>query len=71
VSFFNANSTIKKQRRDLPHWVQDEKLYFVTFRLFDSLPVAKREEIESEIELWLRLNPEALSPVQHPEHRQI
>jgi len=28
-----------RSRRRLPHWERDEATYFVTFRLFDSLPV--------------------------------
>jgi REP element-mobilizing transposase RayT len=68
MSFFDPNSAVTKQRRELPHWVQDEKIYFVTFRLFDSLPVAKREEIENEKELWHRLNPEPLSSFQQSDY---
>ena len=37
---------------NLPHWEQGSVWYFVTFRLFDALPLAVVEEIKRERELW-------------------
>ena len=36
--FYDPLTPIYRWRGDLPHWEQDGKLYFVTFRLADSLP---------------------------------
>jgi Transposase IS200 like len=45
------------QRRKLPHWTQENVIYFVTFRLFDSLPVHKLEALNDEKSRWLAANP--------------
>ncbi len=39
--------------RHLPHWRQDGATYFVTFRLADSLPQAKRNELKRLKREWL------------------
>lgn len=49
---------ITRYRRHLPHWRQDGATYFVTFRLFDSLPQAKLQQLSAEIKEWHRLHPE-------------
>ncbi len=41
----------------LPHWHQNKKLQFVTFRLADSLPQAKLKELSQEKFDFLRLHP--------------
>ena len=41
-------------RRHLPHWRQDGASYFVTFRLADSLPQSKLDELASIREAWER-----------------
>lgn len=38
----------------LPHWRQDGCTYFVTFRLADSIPVPKLQELEHDRRCWLR-----------------
>jgi putative transposase len=43
--------------RHLPHWRQDGATYFVTFRLGDSLPQAKLQELETLRRDWERRNP--------------
>ncbi len=42
---------------NLPHWRQDGCLYFITFRLADSLPTGKLKELRAEKGSWLRQNP--------------
>lgn len=39
-------------RRNLPHWRQDGATYFVTFRLADSIPVAKARQWRTERHHW-------------------
>ena len=38
----------------LPHWHQDDKYVFVTFRLHDSLPQEKLQWLREEKESWLK-----------------
>ena len=57
MSFYNPNALVTIYRGKLPHWRQEGVIYFVTFRLADSLPQAKLDWLRREKELWLRLNP--------------
>jgi len=43
--------------RHLPHWRQEGATYFVTFRLNDSLPRAKLDELEQVRREWEQQNP--------------
>ncbi len=53
--------------RNLPHWRQDGKLYFVTWRQADSIPKEARERLREEREAFIAAHGdpavEALSPV--------
>lgn len=42
----------------LPHWHQDGKYVFVTFRLHDSLPQEKVQWLREEKERWLKQHPQ-------------
>ena len=42
----------------LPHWHQDDKYVFVTFRLHDSLPQEKLQWFREEKESWLKQHPQ-------------
>jgi putative nucleotidyltransferase with HDIG domain len=39
-------------RRRLPHWEQDSRIYFVTFRLADSIAQEKLSQWQEELENW-------------------
>ena len=54
--YFDPNAPIDKKQRNLPHWQQKGTAYFVTFRLFDSIPKQVAEEIEQGREQWLKAN---------------
>src|SRR5262249_30711659 len=43
--------------RHLPHWRQDGASYFVTFRLADSLPQQKLQELAFKKAEWERAHP--------------
>jgi hypothetical protein len=43
--------------RHLPHWRQDGATYFVTYRLHDSLPQAKLQELADYRREWERQHP--------------
>ncbi len=49
---------LKRKTGKLPHWQQDAKLYFVTWRLADSLPVEKLEEWTEERAKWISAHPQ-------------
>ena len=56
-TFFDPNNEIQIHTGNLPHWQQKNVWYFITFRLADSIPADVTEEIKSERELWLKINP--------------
>jgi hypothetical protein len=45
--FFDPDMKLNIRRRK-PHWTRENVIYFVTFRLFDSLPVHKLEALNDE-----------------------
>ena len=53
-TFFNPNDEIQIHKGNLPHWSQKDVLYFITFRLADSIPLEKQEQLKLERELWLK-----------------
>jgi hypothetical protein len=66
--FFNPYAEIQVNAANLPHWRQDGVLYFVTFRLADSLPAEKIRSLQLELEAWLRTHPEPRSPEDEQEY---
>ena len=70
MAFFNPNAPLTIHRGKLPHWRQESVIYFVTFRLADSLPQARLEWLRREKELWIKLNPEPHSCRQQDEFHQ-
>ena len=56
--YFNPDKSIDIRYGNLPHWRQDDSLYFVTFRLADSLPQSKLRRWRAERERWFREHPE-------------
>lgn len=56
--FFDPTKrTYKKFHGHLPHWHQDEKIQFVTFRLVDSISYTKRQELLSLVEEYTQTHP--------------
>ncbi len=56
IMYFDPNAPIEKKQRNLPHWQQENTAYFVTFRLYDSIPKQIAEDICRERERWLKAN---------------
>lgn len=52
--FFDDHTETRITERNLPHWRQEGKLYFVTWRLGDSLPREKRDELQQDRDDWQR-----------------
>lgn len=59
--FFNPYADIRHTENRLPHWQQSGAVYFVTFRLADSIPRNLLSEWETERETWLRFHPKPWS----------
>ncbi len=57
LQFFNPYAEIRQTENRLPHWQQYGAVYFVTFRLADSVPAHLRDAWEEEREIWLRFHP--------------
>ena len=56
---------------NLPHVRQENAVYFVTFRLGDSLPAERVAELKQQREAWMKLNPIPHSEEQQREYRRI
>lgn len=54
--YYDPNAPVYKKQRNLPHWQQEGTAYFVTFRLYDSIPKEAAEKIKKERDLWLQKN---------------
>ena len=48
--YFNREAETFQTHGNLPHWTQDSKLYFVTFRLKDSLPASVLDKFKTYCE---------------------
>jgi REP element-mobilizing transposase RayT len=51
---FDPFDEVEVRHRNLPHWRQEGKLYFVTWRQADSIPKEKREELRRERETFIK-----------------
>ena len=58
LRFFNPYSEIRQTKNLLPHWQQQGAVYFITFRLADSVPADLRAQWQEERAAWLRFNPQ-------------
>ncbi|HZK80212.1 MAG TPA: transposase [Humisphaera sp.] len=70
-SAFGWDQAWLDHRDNLPHVRQENVVYFVTFRLADSLPAERVAELRNQREQWLRLNPLPHTRVQEREYRRI
>jgi REP element-mobilizing transposase RayT len=52
--FFEEHGDVDVTRRNLPHWKQEGKLYFVTWRLADSLSKEALAQLETDRAVWVR-----------------
>jgi REP element-mobilizing transposase RayT len=58
---FDPAMPVRVYQRHLPHWRQPGATYFVTFRLGDSLPKVKLDELAAFKSEWERRHPPPLS----------
>lgn len=66
--FFSKYEEVDHVKGNLPHWRQEGKIYFVTFRTADSMPQEKLKEWQEELDAWKAKNTEPLSPEQRKEY---
>jgi len=52
--FFDDHSVVDIRKRNMPHWRQEGKLYFVTWRQADSIPAVKRQQLQREREAFIQ-----------------
>jgi len=70
LRFFNPYAGIRRTGDRLPHWQQEGAVYFVTFRLADSIPSRLRDQWENEREAWLKVHPEPWTNETEREYHQ-
>jgi len=56
IIYFDPEGNTEKRKRNLPHWQQEGNAYFITFRLYDSIPEEISNKIKNERENWLKTN---------------
>ncbi len=61
MNFYNPLAETKITENRLPHWQQEGSVYFVTWRLADSIPQHLLERWHQEREIWLKIHPEPWS----------
>ena len=71
LQFMERDKYINITGSTLPHWHQDNKVQFVTFRLADSLPQVKLAELSDFKEEWLRSHPEPWDQATQEEYDHI
>jgi REP element-mobilizing transposase RayT len=71
ATFFNPYAETHVSAANLPHWRQDGVLYFVTFRLADSLPADKIRSLQLEREAWLRSHGASPTPQAEKEYWKL
>ena len=69
--FFEERTDLTIRERNLPHWQQGEKYYFVTWRLADSLPSNLVRDLKLESEAWLAARSQPLSPEDEQEFHSL
>src|SRR5882724_10793205 len=61
LRFFNPYKEIRHTENLVPHWQQEGAVYFITFRLADSVPAHLRAQWEEERATWLQFHAEPWS----------
>ena len=69
--FYDPDAKKEVYSRNLPHWLQRGRLYFVTFRLADSIPAERLDQFKGEREQWLRLNHQPYTTKQWLEYHRL
>jgi hypothetical protein len=70
LQFFNPFADVRHTENRLPHWQQKGAVYFITFRLDDSIPINLRHDWERERDTWLAVHPQPWSPDREHEYHK-
>ncbi|MGN6367350.1 MAG: transposase [Phycisphaerae bacterium] len=68
---FDWRSAYLQHRDHLPHLRQENALYFVTFRLADSLPAERVDQLRMARDRWMLDNPSPHTEQQEMEYRRL
>ncbi|MEX1119934.1 MAG: class I tRNA ligase family protein [Terrimicrobiaceae bacterium] len=71
LPFLEKDREIKIHERNLPHWQQDAKCYFLTWRLADSLPAELLIQWREESDAWLASKAQPLSTEVELEYHRL
>jgi len=69
--FFEPRQEVTIHERNLPHWQQDSKYYFVTWRLTDSLPTNLVHSWRLEAEAWRNARQQPLGDADLAEYHRL
>ena len=69
--YFNPDSKTDVYERNLPHWQQLGKMYFITFRLADSIPAEKLSELSQKQEQFKQSYSPPYTSDQEKEYRHL
>jgi REP element-mobilizing transposase RayT len=69
--FYDPKAAKEVYRRHLPHWNQVGRIYFVTFRLADSIPAFRAADLRRQRRAWQRAHPMPHDPVQQREYQML
>lgn len=71
IQFYDPQGRKRVYWRHLPHWDQVGRIYFVTFRLADSIPAARAVELRRERQVWCETHTEPYTPAQWHEYHML
>jgi putative transposase len=72
LQFFNPYDDVRFTENRLPHWQQKGAVYFLTFRLADSVPTNLRNQWQDERAAWLQLHSQPWSfEIEQEYHRRF
>jgi len=71
ILFYDPEGQKEIYQRHLPHWNQVGRIYFVTFRLADSIPAERAEELRRERQTWCKTHFEPYSSCEWEEYHRL
>ena len=71
LHFFDWHSELSIKRNNLPHWHQRGRVQFVTFRLADSLPSVKLQQLAEFKAKWVEEHPFPWDELEWMEYNEI
>lgn len=71
LQFYSPWQDTKIWKGFLPHWEQPGASYFITWRLADSIPETKLQELNEEKKSWLANHPQPWSPEDEEAFHQL